>query len=93
MGKGKKGEKKGIPPFFPTTQPHLRNSSLKKKTPYPAQYHLIKLLLLSSSSLRPPHLKKRLERQKKFKYLTSVLSSPYSKIIIMTPKLVHLVYF
>jgi hypothetical protein len=45
-GKGKqKGEKGNIPPFSPTTQPHPRNNSLKKKTPYPSfQYDLIKLL-------------------------------------------------
>jgi hypothetical protein len=48
-------EKKGKPPFFP----HPRNNSLKKKTHYPSQYHLIKLLHFSSSS-KPPHLKKTL---------------------------------
>jgi hypothetical protein len=34
--KGKKRKKKGIPPpFSPTTQPHPRNNSLKKKNSSP----------------------------------------------------------
>jgi hypothetical protein len=48
----RKEEKGHTPPFSPTTQPHPRNNSLKKKTPYPSQYHLIKLLNFSSS-LKP----------------------------------------
>jgi hypothetical protein len=55
----KKG-KKVISPFFP----HPRNNSLTKKTPYPSQYHLIKLFYFSSS-LKPHILKKPFERPKK----------------------------
>jgi hypothetical protein len=36
--KGKKGEKKNTPLVSPTTQPHSKNNSLKKITPYPSQY-------------------------------------------------------
>jgi len=43
-----KKRKKGISP----TQPCPGNNSLKKKPPYPSQYHLIKLLNFSSS-LKP----------------------------------------
>jgi len=46
--KGKKREKKGIPPFFP----HPRNNSFKKITPCPSQHHLIKLFHFPSS-LKP----------------------------------------
>jgi hypothetical protein len=55
--KGKKGRKRENPHVFPIQE----NNSLrkKKKTHYPSQYHLIKLLHFSSS-LKPPHLKKTL---------------------------------
>jgi hypothetical protein len=64
MRKDKKREKKGIPPFFR----HTRNNSWKKKkkkTPYPSQYHLIKLLYFSSS-LNLHIFKKPFERRKQF---------------------------
>jgi hypothetical protein len=69
MRKEKK-EKKEIPPlFFATTEHHRRNNCKKKNTPYPSQYHLIKLLYFSSS-LEPPHLKTNpLRDGKSFKYL------------------------
>ncbi len=54
MRKEKKGEKGKTPMFFPIQE---NNSLKKKKTHYPSQYHLIKLLHFSSS-LKPPHLKK-----------------------------------
>jgi hypothetical protein len=54
--KGKR-EKKEYPPFSSTTQPHSRNNS-EKKTPFPSQYHLIKLLYFSSS-LKPHIIKKK----------------------------------
>jgi hypothetical protein len=52
MRKQKKGRKRVYPPFSATPQPHPRNNSLKKKSPHPSQYHLIKLLNFSSS-LKP----------------------------------------
>jgi hypothetical protein len=57
MRKDKKREKKGIPPFFH----HTRNNSWKNITPYPSQYHLIKLLYFSSS-LKLHMFKKPFER-------------------------------
>jgi hypothetical protein len=56
----RKEKKRGIPPSFP--QPPKPTQEItpwkkKKKTPYPSQYHLIKLLYFSS--LVKAHIKKK----------------------------------
>jgi hypothetical protein len=54
----RKEKKKGIPPFFPQPpKPTQEITTWKKKTPYPFQYHLIKLLYFPS--LVKAHIKRK----------------------------------
>jgi hypothetical protein len=53
--KGKNREKKEYPPFSPTTQPHPRNNSLKKKNSLPLPIALNKTPLFFKFTKTPHH--------------------------------------
>jgi hypothetical protein len=78
-----KREKKEYPPFSPTTQPHPRNNSLKKKSSFPLPIPLNKTPLFFKFTKTPHHKKK------------GGLFSPHPtlKKIADTYKLIHSAYF